>query len=212
MSETETRERCGYAVTDAEGIEQPCDRPATGWRWYQDVGHQDCLLPACDWHANYGGDRMHAAEAELSRLRGVVEAVQALADEWERRAGDRAARPKSRIDMHEAVDSIRAALAPVSSSGEAESGEGEARELAGVLRRLDGATFGKPEDSGDRDAPGANCAPGRGVGYAFRDQSGACGAPDVEDWADWEPMNRKYAASFSMTRKGGFWSFGIYPR
>ena len=74
------------------------------------------------------------------------------------------------------------------------------------------ATFGKPEDSGDRDAPGANCAPGRGVGYAFRDQSGACGAPDVEDWADWKPMNRKYSASFSMTRKGGFWSFGIYPR
>jgi hypothetical protein len=74
------------------------------------------------------------------------------------------------------------------------------------------ATFGKPKDSGDRDAPGANCAPGRGVGFSFRDQSGACGAPDVEDWANWEPMNRKYYASFSMTRKGGFWSFGIYPR
>lgn len=74
------------------------------------------------------------------------------------------------------------------------------------------ATFGKPEDSGDHDAPGANCAPGRGVGYSFTDQSAACGQPDVEDWASWKPTNGKYYAGFSMTRKGGFWSFEIYPR
>lgn len=74
------------------------------------------------------------------------------------------------------------------------------------------ATFGKPYESGDRDAPGANCAPGRGIGYSALDQSGACGAPDVEDYASWEPANRKYHARVSVERKSGDWSFAIYPR
>lgn len=66
-----TDDRCGYAVTDADGEQQPCDLPATGWRWYQDVGeHEDLLDVACDWHANEGGRRIGEALA--------------LADEWER--------------------------------------------------------------------------------------------------------------------------------
>lgn len=70
-------ERCGYAVTDSDGEQQPCDRPATDWRWYQDVGeHEDLLDAACDWHANEGGRRIHEAEAALARVR-------ALAGEWQ---------------------------------------------------------------------------------------------------------------------------------
>lgn len=53
---------CGYAVVDIDGNEEPCDRPAPYWRWYQDCGHEDTLEPACDWHANEGGGRLHAAE------------------------------------------------------------------------------------------------------------------------------------------------------
>jgi len=74
------------------------------------------------------------------------------------------------------------------------------------------ATFGKPKDTGDRDVLGANCAPGNGVGWSFTAQSAACGQPDVEDWADWEPQNRKYSAGLSVERKSADWSFGIYPR
>lgn len=74
------------------------------------------------------------------------------------------------------------------------------------------AAFGKPKDSGDHDAPGANCAPGNGIGYSALAQSAACGAPDVEDWASWEPQDRKYHAGLGVVRKSGDWSFGIYPR
>lgn len=59
---------CGYAVTDKDGYQQPCDRPATGWRWYQDVEHEDTLEAACDWHENEGGRRMHDAEAAILRV------------------------------------------------------------------------------------------------------------------------------------------------
>ena len=61
-------DHCGYTVIDTEGEEQPCGRPATGWRWYQDVkdyAHEDCLEVACDLHANEGGRRIHAAESAL---------------------------------------------------------------------------------------------------------------------------------------------------
>jgi hypothetical protein len=59
--------RCGYTVVDRDGIEQPCDRPATGWRWYQDVEHEDMLDVACDWHANIGGQRIVSAEERAVR-------------------------------------------------------------------------------------------------------------------------------------------------
>jgi hypothetical protein len=75
-------DRCGYAVTDRDGNEEPCDRPATGWRWYQDVGeHEDLLDVACDLHANEGGRRIHAAEAALAR-------VLALVRKWESTPGN----------------------------------------------------------------------------------------------------------------------------
>jgi hypothetical protein len=67
-------ERCGYAVTDSEGIEGPCDRPVVGWRWYQDCGHEDTLEAACVFHENEGGNRMHGLASRLA-------AVEALADE-----------------------------------------------------------------------------------------------------------------------------------
>lgn len=62
-------ERCGFTIVDADGIEQPCDRPATGHRWYQDCGeHEDLLDVACDWHSNEGGRRIHDAEAKLAAI------------------------------------------------------------------------------------------------------------------------------------------------
>lgn len=65
-------ELCPHAVVDADGIEGPCDWPVTGWRWYQDVEHEDMLSPACDAHANEGGRRIHAAEQENTRLRELL--------------------------------------------------------------------------------------------------------------------------------------------
>jgi hypothetical protein len=53
---------CGYTVVDRDGIEGPCDLPATGWRWYQDVEHEDLLDVACDLHGNEGGRRIKALE------------------------------------------------------------------------------------------------------------------------------------------------------
>lgn len=62
-------DRCGYSMTDLDGNEEPCDRPARGWRWYQDVGeHEDLLDVACDWHANEGGRRIREAEAQVARV------------------------------------------------------------------------------------------------------------------------------------------------
>ncbi|MGN6245148.1 MAG: hypothetical protein ACTHQ3_15960 [Motilibacteraceae bacterium] len=62
-------DRCGYTVIDEDGDEQPCDRPATGWRWYQNVGeHEDMLDVACSLHENEGGNRLHAAESTLARV------------------------------------------------------------------------------------------------------------------------------------------------
>lgn len=81
--EDEIRERrCGHTVLDEDGIEEPCDRPATGWRWYQDVEHEDALDVACEWHANEGGRRLHEAEAEAATLREVVQRVRGLRDVW----------------------------------------------------------------------------------------------------------------------------------
>lgn len=68
--------RCGYAITDDDGEQQPCDRPATGWRWYQDVGeHEDLLDVACDWHANEGGRRIAELTAQLAAARSALAAV-----------------------------------------------------------------------------------------------------------------------------------------
>lgn len=61
-------ERCGYAVVDDEGIEGPCDREATGWRWYEDCGHEETLEPACMWHENESGRRLHAVKALAESL------------------------------------------------------------------------------------------------------------------------------------------------
>lgn len=68
-----------------------------------------------------------AARAELSRLRGVVEAVQALADDLDVRGADGPDDSQTdrdhRFGIRQAARALRAVLAPVSSSGEAESGE-----------------------------------------------------------------------------------------
>lgn len=57
---------CGHIV-EGEVI-VPCGQPATSWRWYQDVEHEDCLLPACEEHANEGGRRMARLTAERDAL------------------------------------------------------------------------------------------------------------------------------------------------
>jgi hypothetical protein len=68
---------CGYTVVDHDGIEGPCDLPATGWRWYQDVEHEDTLDAACDLHSNEGGRRIKALEevrdAANGRVKGLKE-------------------------------------------------------------------------------------------------------------------------------------------
>jgi chromosome condensin MukBEF ATPase and DNA-binding subunit MukB len=67
-----TQSRCGYTLVDNDGEQYPCDRPATGWRWYQDVEHEDALDEACELHSNEGGRRIHDAETELDRLRAEI--------------------------------------------------------------------------------------------------------------------------------------------
>lgn len=67
-----TTQTCGYTLVGRDGEEGPCGRPVTGWRWYQDVEHEDCLERACSLHANEGGRRIHAAETEAHRLASVV--------------------------------------------------------------------------------------------------------------------------------------------
>lgn len=88
---------CGYAVIDVDGTEEPCDRPAPYWRWYQDCEHEDMLDVACDWHANEGGRRMAA--------------VQALVDEWQRELDTGAIRDSNaRYCWSTAARELRAAL------------------------------------------------------------------------------------------------------
>lgn len=80
---TGTELHCGYTVTDPDGIEEPCGRPATGWRWYQDVEHEDLLDVVCDWHANEGGRRIHQAEAEVARLRDTMRRSPQMSRVWQ---------------------------------------------------------------------------------------------------------------------------------
>lgn len=68
-------EFCGFTVMDAEGEEQPCDRPASGWRWYQGHDHEDLLDAACWEHENEGGRRMHAAEAKVAAVLAECDGV-----------------------------------------------------------------------------------------------------------------------------------------
>jgi hypothetical protein len=71
------RDRCGYALEDKDGEQYPCDRPATGWRWYQDVGdHEDLLDVACDHHANEGGRLIAQLKADLERARTIAVALE----------------------------------------------------------------------------------------------------------------------------------------
>lgn len=65
------RATCGYTVLDTDGIEEPCGAVATGWRWYQDVEHEDSLDVACDLHANEGGRRLHEAEQQVARVEAL---------------------------------------------------------------------------------------------------------------------------------------------
>lgn len=78
--------RCGYAIVDRDGIEEPCDRPATGWRWYQDVDHEDALDVACAIHENEGGRRMASLIAERDAAAVARDNAQAEADRQKRRA------------------------------------------------------------------------------------------------------------------------------
>jgi|GEM_PF-5429824 len=68
---------CGHEVPVQDGWVEPCGRPATSWRWYQDVEHEDCLERSCDLHENKGGVLMGSMVAALT-------AALDLADEYER--------------------------------------------------------------------------------------------------------------------------------
>jgi len=62
-------EWCGFTLVDKDGDEFPCGRLATGFRWYQNVPHEDALDVACELHENEGGRRIAEAEAALERER-----------------------------------------------------------------------------------------------------------------------------------------------
>lgn len=141
MSETETRgdeteracPRCGWEHHGgADGVCRACvvaierenlaeqlrderDEARTEVRQAREREQQH-YANALNWR-----DRAHAAEVELSRLRGVVEAVQALADDMETQAAE--STPVMGEVWTVAAREVRRVLAPVSSSGEAESGE-----------------------------------------------------------------------------------------
>ena len=67
---------CGYTLVDEAGEQYPCDRTATGWRWYQDVAeHEDVLDAACEMHANEGGRRMAELERTLKACRTLGEII-----------------------------------------------------------------------------------------------------------------------------------------
>ncbi|MGC4151517.1 MAG: hypothetical protein QM628_00365 [Propionicimonas sp.] len=65
-------ETCGHTVIDRHGVEQPCERPAPSWRWYQDVEHEDMLTPACIVHENLGGMLMADARDRLTRAHQIA--------------------------------------------------------------------------------------------------------------------------------------------
>lgn len=66
-----SKDGCGYNLYEPDGSDYPCDRPAVGYRWYQDVGeHEDLLDVACEIHRNAGGDRMAELMAEVELLTG----------------------------------------------------------------------------------------------------------------------------------------------
>lgn len=71
--------QCGHVVIDRDGDEGPCERPASGWRWYAEGEgeHGPLLEAACPFHSNEGGRRLHAAESERDDL---VLAVRELVD------------------------------------------------------------------------------------------------------------------------------------
>jgi hypothetical protein len=93
---------CGYAIDGRGGFEEPCARHATSWRWYQDVGHEDCLMPACDLHENKGGVWMAQMHAALTAALDLAD----LHDETERYSGQ----PWGDVPVHELRSAITDAL------------------------------------------------------------------------------------------------------
>ncbi len=75
-----SKDGCGYNLYEPDGSDYPCDRPAVGYRWYQDVGeHEDLLDVACEIHRNAGGDRMAELMAEVELLTGERDRARELA-------------------------------------------------------------------------------------------------------------------------------------
>lgn len=75
-----SKDGCWYTLYEPDGSYYPCDRPAVGYRWYQDVGeHEDLLDVACEIHRNAGGDRMAELMAEVERLTGERDRARGLA-------------------------------------------------------------------------------------------------------------------------------------
>ena len=106
-----TGERCGHTIIDADGEEQPCDRPATSWRWYQDQrDHEDLLDVACSLHENEGGRRIRYAESELAALRGERDRVRIVADHWHSFACDHLDEQSWKVTAH-ALSMVKSALA-----------------------------------------------------------------------------------------------------
>ena len=108
---------CGYAVTDSDGEQSPCDRTAHGWRWYQDTEHEDMIDIACVWHENVGGaiiaglvERLTATEAERDALAAAVARVSALVPDMQANGNSRELGDPRADTWHEAARLILDAL------------------------------------------------------------------------------------------------------
>ncbi|MFM0874783.1 hypothetical protein QU886_27860, partial [Klebsiella pneumoniae] len=55
---------CMIAVEDADGELGPCDRPCTGWCWYDGREHDPMLTRACHLHETNGAEALAALVAE----------------------------------------------------------------------------------------------------------------------------------------------------
>lgn len=140
---TEEQPSCGYPVIDSDGEEQPCGRPATGWRWYQGVEHGDLLTVACSWHENEGGRRLHAAEEAVRvRQEQLAESYRnahrhaCKRDDWREKAEQAAAaitRVREQL-QDDAEHGLRADLTPTVMFGDESH---VYRQLTDYLRRLD---------------------------------------------------------------------------
>src|SRR5690606_32749550 len=74
----DAEETCGHTVLDADGIEEPCGLPVSGWRYCEGYEHEDMLQPVCadhEQHALSEAIAAHDAAVAAKALRDAATAV-----------------------------------------------------------------------------------------------------------------------------------------